>query len=67
MTLLTDTTPPVTPVSVLDRPAYPGQAEDDPFAFTIGYSGREDEIALGDITLCCSTTCSCSSSRKKQQ
>ena len=67
MTLLVDTTPPGSSVSVLDRAAWPGPAEGDPFAFTIGYSGREDEIALGDITLCCSTTCSCSSSRKKQQ
>jgi hypothetical protein len=67
MSLLMDTTPPAPPVPVLDRAAGPGQAEDDPFAFTIGYSGREDEIALGDISLCCSTTCSCSSSRKKQQ
>ncbi len=67
MSLLMDTTPPGSSVSVLDRPPGPGRAEDDPFAFTIGYSGREDEIALGDITLCCSTTCSCSSSRKKQQ
>lgn len=67
MSLLMETTPPAAPVSVFDRTAGPGQAEDDPFAFTIGYSGREDEIALGDISLCCSTTCSCSSSRKKQQ
>jgi len=67
MSLLMEETPPFSPVSVLDRPAGPGRAEDDPFAFTIGFSGREDEVALGDITLCCSTTCSCSSSRKKQQ
>ena len=67
MSLLMEETPPFSPVSVLDRPVGPGRAEDDPFAFTIGFSGREDEVALGDITLCCSTTCSCSSSRKKQQ
>ncbi|MFT7711269.1 hypothetical protein ACMT9Y_09930 [Clavibacter tessellarius] len=34
------------------------------FGFTITHRGREAEVVMADVTLCCSTCCSCSS---KQQ
>ncbi|WP_445442713.1 hypothetical protein [Clavibacter sp. km1a] len=36
----------------------------DAFGFTITHRGREAEVVMADVTLCCSTCCSCSS---KQQ
>ena len=34
------------------------------FGLTITHRGREAEVVMADVTLCCSTCCSCSS---KQQ
>ena len=34
------------------------------FGFTLTHRGREAEVVMADVTLCCSTCCSCSS---KQQ
>jgi len=34
------------------------------FGFTITHRGREAEVVMADVTLCCSTCCSCSSQQK---
>lgn len=36
------------------------------FGFTITHRGAEEELVMGDVTLCCSTTCSSSGSGKQQ-
>ncbi|MFT2707990.1 hypothetical protein [Clavibacter zhangzhiyongii] len=37
------------------------------FGFTITHRGAEEELVMGDVTLCCSTTCSSSGSGGRQQ
>ncbi|MBP2456533.1 hypothetical protein ABID70_002056 [Clavibacter michiganensis] len=34
------------------------------FGFTLTHRGREAEVVMADVTLCCSTCCSCSSQQK---
>jgi len=36
------------------------------FGFTITHRGAEEELVMGDVTLCCSTTCSSSGSGRQQ-
>ncbi|MBD5381318.1 hypothetical protein ACR8AL_14620 [Clavibacter sepedonicus] len=37
------------------------------FGFTITHRGAEEELVMGDVTLCCSTTCSSSGGGGRQQ
>ncbi|MBM7411998.1 hypothetical protein JOE38_001821 [Clavibacter michiganensis] len=37
------------------------------FGFTITHRGAEEELVMGDVTLCCSTTCSSSGNGRQQQ
>jgi hypothetical protein len=36
------------------------------FGFTITHRGAEEELVMGDVTLCCSTTCSSSGGGHQQ-
>jgi hypothetical protein len=36
------------------------------FGFTITHRGAEEELVMGDVTLCCSTTCSSSGGGRQQ-
>jgi hypothetical protein len=38
----------------------------DPFPYPFEHLGREFETVMGDVTLCCSTCCTCSSGGKQQ-
>ncbi|RII96594.1 MULTISPECIES: hypothetical protein [Clavibacter] len=75
MSLLMETAAPaqLLPTTVPEvAPAAAGDAASDAllaeaFGFTITHRGAEEEIVMGDVTLCCSTTCSSSGNGRQQQ
>lgn len=61
MSLLVEVLPLRTTETVPDRLDGEGSADAAAFAFTIEHLGREYETVMGDVSLCCSCCCTCSS------